>query len=120
MITAKQAQTLTKLSIARKTLEDAIASYDENIVKGAYTGYTVGEFMKEVSKYRKNIKWSEKVNVNDVLSMDDIVNLCFQAFSNTSEKAVLSADAVKAVEKIVDEKIEKIIDGFDNLFKGAE
>lgn len=119
MITAKQAQTLTKLSIARKTLEDAIASYDENIVKGAYTGYTVGEFFKEASKYR-NIRWLDKSNENDVLSMADIVGLCYKAFSNTSEKAVLSADAVKAVEKIVDEKIEKIIDGFDNLFKGAE
>ena len=80
MITAKQAQTKTKLAIARKALEDAIASYDENIVKGAYTGYTVGEFMKEVNKYR-NIRWLDKSNENEVLSMAEIVNLCFQAFN---------------------------------------
>lgn len=110
MITAKQANTLTKLNIAKQALETAIESFDKNIVKGAYTGYTVGEFMKEVSKYRKNIKWSEKVNVNAVLSMDDIVNLCFQAFSNTSEKAVLSADTVNAIEKIANEKIAEILE----------
>ena len=120
MITAKQAQTLTKLSIAKQALENAIESYDENIVKGAYTGYTIGEFFKEVSKYKKNIKWSEKVNANDVLSMDDIVNLCYQAFSNTSEKAVLSADTVNAIEKIANDKISEIINEINNVILGAE
>lgn len=109
MITAKQANTLTKLNIAKQALETAIESFDKNIVEGAYTGYTAGEFVKEVSKYRGNVTLGG-ADANSVLSMADIVGLCYKAFSNNNKKAVLSADTVNAIEKIANEKIAEILE----------
>lgn len=45
-----------------------------------FPGYTVGDFMKEVSKYR-DIRWKDKGNENDILSLSDVLNLCYQIFS---------------------------------------
>lgn len=76
---------------AQTTLEDITKAYadfananlkmlNDLAENRKFPGYTVGDFMKEVSKYR-DIRWKDKGNENDILSLSDVLNLCYQIFS---------------------------------------
>lgn len=77
MITAKQANTLTKLSIAKKALESAIDAFNDNIVKNPDTPvYTVADLEKSLNRYFPGVKYTKTCST---VTLDEIVNVCVMA-----------------------------------------
>lgn len=75
------------------TIDDILKAYADfaaemqkmldNLKLNKTPGYTAGEFVKEVNKYKKVIKWVDAEQMkNKVLSMEEIVGMCNQIFSD--------------------------------------